>query len=300
MTQAEHRRLIAAHIRKIGGSVSLLCSTVLCLSVYAQQGANNVNTFAKDTAGLADVVNRDTTHSGVRKIESNPSDQRDIYDVLKMLLNIDITPSDTVSKEKGKLYVAALPAAGYSLNTETAITIGANAGIYTDDVDSVNLSTFNFNPTYTTKRQILLPFQSNVWTPGNEYDILGNWIYYKYPELTYGLGGHTVTSDAEQLDYQVHPLSGNGFKKAKFGHVRRRRICPRFPLEYHGRRASGGKNIRLPTVRGIIEINFLRIYDQLIGTTADKTRSIRRRDIMPLSSTATTPRSSGATETGNP
>ena len=51
------------------------------------------------------------------------------------------------------------------------------------------MATFNFNPTYTTKHQILLPFQSNVWTPGNEYDILGNWIYYKYPELTYGLCG---------------------------------------------------------------------------------------------------------------
>ncbi len=195
-------RMIPWVDRKFNGIVLFLCSTFLSINTYAQQSNFDVNQSSKDSVYSVGVFKTDTTDSARTIMKSNLSEQRDIYDILKMLFNIDITSSDTVSKEKGTLYVAALPAAGYSLNTETAITIGANAGIYTDDVDSVNLSTFNFNPTYTTKHQILLPFQSNVWTPGNEYDILGNWIYYKYPELTYGLGGHTLESAAEQLDYR--------------------------------------------------------------------------------------------------
>jgi hypothetical protein len=187
---------------RVGGILLFLCSAFLSINAYAQQSSVHENQHTIRTVDSAAAIRADSADSGETTMKNYMAEQRDIYDILKMVLNIDITSSDTVSKEKGTLYVAALPAAGYSLNTETAITIGANAGIFTDDVDSVNLSTFNFNPTYTTKRQILLPFQSNVWTPGNEYDILGNWIYYKYPELTYGLGGHTLESAGEQVDYR--------------------------------------------------------------------------------------------------
>ncbi len=146
-------------------------------------------------------------------MKSGLAGQRDVYDILKMLFNIDLAASDTVSREEGKLYVAALPAVGYSLSTQFAVTIGANAGIYTDDINSVNLSTFNSDPTYTTKHQIVFPFQSNVWTSGNEYNFLGNWVFYKYPELTYGLGGHSSEGDAEQLDYRYVLIRESILKK---------------------------------------------------------------------------------------
>jgi len=135
-------------------------------------------------------------------MRSTLAGQRDVFDVLRSLFDIDLTPTDTANKEKGILYVAAIPAVGYSLNTKFAVTVGANAAIYTADIDSVNLSEFSFSPTYTFRQQIMLPFQSNVWTSGNEFDFLGNWIFYKFPELTYGLGGHSSESAAEQLDYK--------------------------------------------------------------------------------------------------
>jgi hypothetical protein len=156
----------------------------------------------KDAADSAGVLKTDTTDYAGTKLRSYLAEQRDVFDILKMLFNIDITSSDTVDKVKGKLYAAAIPAVGYSLNTQFAVTIGANGAIYTDDIDSVNLSTFNFNPTYTFKHQIMLPFQSNVWSSGNEFNILGNWIFYKFPEMTYGLGGHSSENASEQLDYR--------------------------------------------------------------------------------------------------
>jgi hypothetical protein len=143
----------------------------------------------------------DTAGAAREMTQVNLTDRRDVIDILKGLFDLDITDADTTRKEKGTLYVAALPAVGYSLNTKFAVTIGANAAIYTDDIDSVNLSTFNFNPTYTFNRQVMLPFQSNVWTSGNQFDFLGNWIFYKYPEMTYGLGGHSSENNAEQLNY---------------------------------------------------------------------------------------------------
>jgi hypothetical protein len=152
--------------------------------------------------GSTDAAKKNTTASLGTKATNSLADQRDVFDVLDMLFNLNISSSDTSVKEKGKLYVAAIPAVGYSLNTKFAVTIGANAALYTDDIDSVNLSTFNFNPTYTFKHQIMLPVQSNVWTSGNEYNFLGNWIYYRYPEVTYGLGGHTSESAIQQLDYR--------------------------------------------------------------------------------------------------
>jgi hypothetical protein len=168
-----------------------------------------------NTAGAAIVPppGPDTTRSSPGVADVPLAEQRDVYDVLRTLFGIDVTSSDTVRKEKGTLYVAAIPAVGYSLNTKFAVTIGANAALYTDDIDSVNLSTFNFNPTYTFRRQIMLPFQSNVWTSGNEFNILGNWIFYKFPEQTWGLGGHTRENDAQQLDYKFMLFRESVLKK---------------------------------------------------------------------------------------
>ena len=201
MTPGGGRKRRPGYFRKPACMVPFLCSTFLCIQTYAQQLNIDIYHSLKESADSAGVLKTDTADSADTILKNNLADQRDVFDILRILFNIDITSSDTVSKEKGTLYVAALPAVGYSLNTKFAVTIGANAAIYTDDIDSVNLSTFNFNPTYTFKQQIMLPFQSNVWTSRNEYDFLGNWIFYKYPEMTYGLGGRSSEGAAEQLDY---------------------------------------------------------------------------------------------------
>ncbi len=210
---AVERKRAAQHIQAMSGMVPFLCSMFLCINTYAQQSNGNVSYALNDIPDSAVAFKTDTTGSAGTTMKNYLLEQRDVYDVLKMLFGLDITPSDTVSKEKGTLYVAAIPGVGYSLSTRFAITIGANAGLYTDNIDSVNLSTFNSDPTYTTNHQIVLPFQSNVWTPGNEYNFLGNWVFYKYPQLTFGLGGHTLASAAEQLDYRYVQFRETVFKK---------------------------------------------------------------------------------------
>jgi hypothetical protein len=163
--------------------------------------------FIKSTAhAINDEDYKATNDSVVKQKNSMPNDssQTDIIDVLKNAFGPKLFGTrDTLPKRKGKLYLSVLPAVGYSLHTDFAATIGANGAFYIDDPQKVNLSVVNFGPTYTIKRQWLAPIQSNIWTKDNKYNLLGNWIFYKFPEVTYGLGGHTSTADADSIDYKL-------------------------------------------------------------------------------------------------
>src|SRR6185437_974328 len=46
-----------------------------------------------------------------------------------------------------------------------------------------------------------LPILTNIWTRKNSFNLLGDWRYYKYPEYTYGLGGHTTVQNLDRLNY---------------------------------------------------------------------------------------------------
>ena len=108
---------------------------------------------------------------------------------------------DTVVKKNGKLYVSALPAVGYTLITGLAGTIAANGAFYTSSEETANVSSILTEPAYTEHKQILLPVQANIWTPGNKYNIQTDWSYKKFPQYTYGLGGHHSLADGYPIDY---------------------------------------------------------------------------------------------------
>src|SRR6185295_15206673 len=94
-----------------------------------------------------------------------------------------------------------MPAAGYTLHTKFLVSAIANGAFYLDDPDKVNLSVINISATYTQNSQFYIPLTSNIWTKENKYNFLGKWVYFKYRESTYGLGGHTNLIDAIPVDY---------------------------------------------------------------------------------------------------
>ena len=131
------------------------------------------------------------------------SSERDIVDfyraVVKKKPPVEKCEPD---KKAGKLHIAVLPAAGYSLITKLAVVIAANAAFYADNEGKTKLSSINTSVAYTQNNQIIVPILSNIWTKGNKLNLLGDWRYYKYPEYTYGLGGHTdVTKNSDLLSY---------------------------------------------------------------------------------------------------
>ncbi|MEO8761011.1 MAG: hypothetical protein ABI388_07015 [Bacteroidia bacterium] len=131
------------------------------------------------------------------------SKERDLIDIYRTVLRKK-PPVEKCepSKKAGNLHLAILPAFGYSLVTKLAGVVTGNGAFYTDNEPSTKLSSVNVSVSYTQKNQIILPILSNIWTKKNKFNLLGDWRYYKYPEYTYGLGGHThAATNSNQLSY---------------------------------------------------------------------------------------------------
>ena len=129
------------------------------------------------------------------------SKEMDIVDLYRMVIKKPIKDSCAPSKKTGKLQKAVVPAAGYSLATKFGVVITANGAFYTDNEKSTKLSAINTSISYTQNNQIILPILTNIWTRKNSFNLLGDWRYYKYPEYTYGLGGHTTEQNLNRLNY---------------------------------------------------------------------------------------------------
>ncbi|MFI5148455.1 MAG: hypothetical protein ACHQRM_01900 [Bacteroidia bacterium] len=124
---------------------------------------------------------------------------------------------DTITPVKGKIHTSFLPGAGYTLQTRFAVALASNAAFYTDNSPMANLSVLNMYFAYTQNHQVILPLQSNIWTKGNKLNLLGDWRYYQYPQQTFGLGGHTSSSDADDMDYlyfTFHQIVAKHLKEA--------------------------------------------------------------------------------------
>jgi hypothetical protein len=141
----------------------------------------------------------------VKPTEVEQKDIKDIYYQIfnpkKKLRKDSLARLDSLKDKSGKLHYSFLPGAGYTLQTRFAVALAANVAFNTDNNEDGNLSVVNVIFAYTQNRQFILPVQSNIWTKGNRFNLLGDWRYYKYPQFTYGLGGHTSDNDADLLNY---------------------------------------------------------------------------------------------------
>jgi hypothetical protein len=156
---------------------------------------------SKIVAQSDDINGRDTTKDSLAACEKE-SKERDVVDIYRLIIKKKPTIEKCEpSKKAGKIDFAFLPAAGYSLVTKTAVVVAANAAFYADNEGDTKLSAVNTSIGYTQNNQIILPILSDIWTKKNKYNLLGDWRYYKYPEYTYGLGGHTSIKNSNQLNY---------------------------------------------------------------------------------------------------
>ncbi|MBS1748458.1 MAG: BamA/TamA family outer membrane protein [Bacteroidetes bacterium] len=147
-------------------------------------------------------------------IPAQPSvPQRDITDYLRKWFSFK--PSEkTGSMQPGDhLTVSVLPAAGYTLQTRLAAILSGNIVFYTSANPNAKLSVVNANITYTQNAQFTIPIQSNVWLPGNKWNLTGDWRYMKYPQSTFGLGSDASLLNEEPMDYQYIRIYQNILKK---------------------------------------------------------------------------------------
>src|SRR5260221_6318628 len=126
--------------------------------------------------------------------------EKDLIDVVERALNKSLMKRDTAKKKAGRIYFSGSPSIGYSLSSGWAAILVANAAFYTGDDTNEKLSNVYMDAVYTQNQQFIFHMQSNVWTPGNRYNIVNDWRYYNYPQKTYGLGG---TSNADNYANQA-------------------------------------------------------------------------------------------------
>lgn len=130
--------------------------------------------------------------------------QKDIIDILGWLVKSPgLVKHDTLTrKTTGRYHVSLAPGIGYSLSTGFGAIIASNIAFYTTNSQNAKLSSLFADVVYTQNKQFIAHTQGNFWTKDNKYNIVTDWRYLKYPQKTYGLGGHTEENKAWDQDYK--------------------------------------------------------------------------------------------------
>jgi len=148
---------------------------------------------------LTQVKNRDS----VRRYK-----QEDAMDMITKVVKVrEKEPVDSESLKPGKILVAVFPAIGYSLSNGVTFILATNFSFYTAKPDSTNLSVITLNPLYSLKQQTIVPLISSIWLKNNKINLLGDYRFYQYPSLTYGLGGKRLLSQSDSVDYSYIKIS---------------------------------------------------------------------------------------------
>ncbi len=125
--------------------------------------------------------------------------QRDLYDAIKKLIHHKRIPKSKSDSITSKPVFTGVPAIGYTLASHLALTLSGNAAFRL--APDTRISTVTASAAFTQRQQFTMPVESNIWTKGNKYNIIGDYRYYKYPQSTYGLGSNSNINNEIPLDY---------------------------------------------------------------------------------------------------
>ncbi|HEY9196266.1 MAG TPA: BamA/TamA family outer membrane protein [Mucilaginibacter sp.] len=134
-------------------------------------------------------------------IAAAPADtayEKDIFDVVKSVFT-KAKAKATVDSVTTKPVLSILPAVGYTLQTALAATISGNIAFRTNP--AARISTITINPAYTQKRQVIIPLQANIWTKDNQFNLISDLRFYKYPQSSFGLGSNSDIKNENPLVY---------------------------------------------------------------------------------------------------
>jgi len=127
----------------------------------------------------------------------NGKEQKDIYNVISELFHKKTGPyKDSVTSHPE---FSIVPAVGYTLVTRLAAVISGNVAFRTDP--TARVSAISASMSYTQNAQFILPLLSSIWTKNNDYNFVGDFRYYKYPQSTFGLGSNSNIHNELNSDY---------------------------------------------------------------------------------------------------
>jgi outer membrane protein assembly factor BamA len=155
--------------------------------------------------------------------------QKDLTDVIHSLSRKKKDSIPQNPKPPAKYHFSIVPAIGYTLSTGFAGILASNVAFFTHNPEKTNVSNIAVQLVYSQYRQLTVPVLVNYWTRDNQFNIIVDWRYYKYPQDTYGLGGHSSLSNEDQIDYSHIRIHQSVLKKVASNLY----AGPGYFLDYH-------------------------------------------------------------------
>ena len=155
--------------------------------------------YAQSMPIAGQTIKADTADKSRNKIKDTTVRSKDLYDVFSSIFHknkIMVKQKDTITT---KPEFSVIPAVGYTLETEFVVSLTGNVAFRTDS--QAHISTISTNIGYTQNRQFTFPIESEIWTKNNEYSLVGDYRFYKYPQSTYGLGTNANIKNEDPMDY---------------------------------------------------------------------------------------------------
>jgi outer membrane protein assembly factor BamA len=170
----------------------------------------------QSSAQIAHRTGTDTifTEKPHRKVDTTKMvEQKDLYEVVGGLFKKK-NPSDKKTKKDtitSKPTFSVIPAAGYTLVSRLVATLSGNMAFRTDS--TARISSVTAYVSYTENKQFLFPVESDIWTRNNDYELVGDFRFYKYPQSTFGLGSSSNIKNEDPMDYFYVSISEKVLRK---------------------------------------------------------------------------------------
>lgn len=155
-------------------------------SVYAQRIKNYHYLSPSDT---------------IHKLKKDTSivTQVDLIDIAKQVLHKKPDTSKVVQEVSTKPEFSAIPAVGYTLVSRFVVSLTGNVAFRTDTQNKI--STITGITGYTQNKQLTFQVESEIWLNRNNYELIGDYRFYKYPQSTFGLGSNSNIKNEDPLNY---------------------------------------------------------------------------------------------------
>ncbi len=139
----------------------------------------------------------DTIHKA--KKDTGIVAQVDLIDIAKRVIHSKPDTSKVVKQVSTKPEFSAIPAVGYTLVSRFVVSLTGNVAFRTDTQNKI--STITGITGYTQNKQLTFQVESEVWLNKNNFELIGDYRFYKYPQSTFGLGSNSNIKNEDPLNY---------------------------------------------------------------------------------------------------
>lgn len=174
-----------------------IIAVLICCRAFSQQGLPAIK------------QSKTGDSSGIPTVDS--ASQKDLIDIAEQILDKKTSPEKRKLPQKASFSV--IPYAGYTLSTGFSANVSGNVGFFTTANHHENYSILAADVSFDTKNQKILLTRSEIWAKENDFKVVSDLRWEKYPTETYGLGTATTFATDNHLDFYYARIYETVLKK---------------------------------------------------------------------------------------